>query len=105
MEATRIARTPFDLRQGPLLRVGLIRLSEQEHVIVVVMHHIVCDGWSMQLIVEEFVELYRAAVEVREPRLKVLPIQYADYAAWQREWLEAARAGPPARLLARAVGG
>ncbi len=83
-EARRIARTPFDLTQGPLLRVGLIQLSQEEHVLVVVMHHIIADGWSMQLIVEEFVELYRAAVEDREPRLTVLPIQYADYAAWQR---------------------
>ncbi|MET0497203.1 MAG: amino acid adenylation domain-containing protein [Steroidobacteraceae bacterium] len=87
--AQRIAHTPFDLTTGPLFRVGLIRLSATEHVLVVVMHHIVSDGWSMRIIVEEFVELYLACLEGRVATLKPLAIQYADYATWQRHWLEA----------------
>ncbi|MFT3815684.1 MAG: amino acid adenylation domain-containing protein [Acidovorax sp.] len=88
-EARRLRATPFDLAEGPLLRVGLIRLGEREHVLVVVMHHIVSDGWSMQVLVDEFVELYKAGVEGRQANLKPLPIQYADYAVWQRQWMEA----------------
>ncbi len=88
-EARRHAQTPFDLLVGPLLRVGLIRLSPEEHVLVTVMHHIVSDGWSMQILVEEFVELYRARAEGREAKLRVMVIQYADYALWQWRWLEA----------------
>ncbi|MFT3815683.1 MAG: non-ribosomal peptide synthase/polyketide synthase [Acidovorax sp.] len=88
-EATRLRAMPFDLAEGPLLRVGLIGLGEHEHVLVVVMHHIVSDGWSMQVLVDEFVELYKAGVEGRQANLKPLPIQYADYAVWQRQWMEA----------------
>ncbi|NDZ18109.1 non-ribosomal peptide synthetase [Variovorax sp. WS11] len=88
-EALRITQTPFDLTAGPLLRVGLIRISELEHLLVIAMHHIVSDGWSMQLLVEEFAALYGAHREGRPPALPAPPIQYADYAAWQRHWLEA----------------
>jgi amino acid adenylation domain-containing protein/non-ribosomal peptide synthase protein (TIGR01720 family) len=88
-EARRICNTPFDLTAGPLLRVGLIRLGENEHVLVVVMHHIVSDGWSMRVVVDEFVTQYRARVQGQVPALAPLPIQYADYALWQRHWLEA----------------
>lgn len=87
--ARSMARTPFDLRTGPLFRVGQVRLSAEDHVLVVSMHHIVSDGWSTQVIVKEFAELYRASLERREARLEPLPIQYADYAMWQRNWLEA----------------
>ncbi|WOI45558.1 condensation domain-containing protein [Acidovorax sp. BLS4] len=87
--ARRISQTPFDLSAGPLLRVGLIRLGEREHWLVVVMHHIVSDGWSMQVLVEEFVARYRERLLGRSLALAPLPIQYADYAAWQRQWLEA----------------
>ena len=80
-------RTPFDLETGPLLRLGLIRQADDDHVLVVVMHHIVSDGWSMQIIVDEFTELYRAYVDKRPAALAELPITYADYAAWQRRWL------------------
>ncbi|SIT01149.1 non-ribosomal peptide synthetase [Achromobacter sp. MFA1 R4] len=79
--------TPFDLETGPLLRLGLIRQADDDHVLVVVMHHIVSDGWSMQIIVEEFTELYRAYVERRPAALAALSIAYTDYAAWQRRWL------------------
>ncbi|PQZ53665.1 non-ribosomal peptide synthetase, partial [Achromobacter sp. MYb9] len=80
-------RMPFDLETGPLLRLGLIRQADDDHVLVVVMHHIVSDGWSMQIIVDEFTELYRAYVDKRPAALAALPITYADYAAWQRRWL------------------
>ena len=88
-EAKRVSRTPFDLSQGLPFRAALIRLSALEHVLIVVMHHIVSDGWSMQIIMDEFAELYRAHAEARDANLKKLPIRYADYAVWQRNWLEA----------------
>ncbi|BEP60729.1 hypothetical protein GmRootV213_12830 [Variovorax sp. V213] len=88
-EARRIAETPFDLTADPLLRVALIRLDEQTHLLVVVMHHIVSDGWSLKILVDEFVAHYRARANGQPSRLPPLPIQYADYAVWQRHWLEA----------------
>ena len=88
-EAMRISQRPFDLLHGPLLRVGLIQSAADTNVLVVVMHHIVSDGWSMQIIVNEFSALYRAAVQRSAPTLAELPIQYADYALWQRSWMEA----------------
>ena len=88
-EAVRLAETPFDLTAGPLLRVALVRLAANEHLLVVVMHHIVSDGWSMQILVDEFTAQYRARAVGQAPRLAALPIQYADYATWQRHWLEA----------------
>ncbi|MET3441655.1 amino acid adenylation domain-containing protein [Variovorax paradoxus] len=87
--ARRIGGTPFDLTQGPLLRVGLIRLAADVHVLVLVMHHIVSDGWSLQIMVDEFVAHYRARVRGEAVALQPLPVQYADYAVWQRHWLEA----------------
>ncbi|KMT52100.1 peptide synthase, partial [Pseudomonas fildesensis] len=80
---------PFDLLQGPLWRVKLLRLAPQEHVLVLVQHHIVCDGWSMQVMVDELVQLYAANVQGQDLQLPALPIQYADYALWQRSWMEA----------------
>ena len=81
--------TPFDLTQGPLLRVLLIRVAPEEHLLVVVMHHIVTDDWSKRIIINEFAAQYRARLQGQEPSLPALPIQYADYAVWQRRWLEA----------------
>ncbi len=90
-EAQRIAgkeaRLPFDLQRGPLLRVQLLRLSAEEHVLLVTMHHIVSDGWSMGVLVKEVVALYGAFTRGESAPLEELPIQYADYAVWQREWL------------------
>jgi amino acid adenylation domain-containing protein len=90
-EAQRIAveeaRLPFDLQRGPLLRVQLLRLSEEEHVLLVTMHHIVSDGWSMGVLVKEVVALYSAFSRGESAPLEELPVQYADYAVWQREWL------------------
>lgn len=88
MVAEELAQ-PFDLINGPLLRVKLYRLDAREHVLVVTVHHIVSDGWSSQLMVEEFVHLYDAIAHQRESRLPALPIQYADFALWQRSWMEA----------------
>ncbi|PTL74997.1 non-ribosomal peptide synthetase [Vitiosangium sp. GDMCC 1.1324] len=79
---------PFDLTRGPLLRVSLLKSGEAEHVLVLVMHHIVSDGWSMGVLIRELKALYGAFVVGKESPLRALPIQYADYAKWQREWLD-----------------
>jgi amino acid adenylation domain-containing protein len=77
-------RRPFDLSRGPLFRVTAIRLGELEHVLLVPVHHIVADGWSLELFVAEVAELYRAEVEGSAAMLPGLPIQYGDYAVWQQ---------------------
>uniref|UniRef100_UPI003BA2F6AC amino acid adenylation domain-containing protein n=1 Tax=Pseudomonas canadensis TaxID=915099 RepID=UPI003BA2F6AC len=87
---------PFDLRQGPLMRVNLLRLAAEEHVLVLVQHHIISDGWSMQVMVDELVQLYAAYSQGQALQLPAMPIQYADYAKWQRDWMEA---GEKARQL------
>ncbi|MGC3608622.1 non-ribosomal peptide synthase/polyketide synthase [Pseudomonas aeruginosa] len=88
-EAQRESLQPFDLCEGPLLRVRLIRLGEERHVLLLTLHHIVSDGWSMNVLIEEFSRFYSAYATGAEPGLSALPIQYADYALWQRSWLEA----------------
>jgi amino acid adenylation domain-containing protein len=80
--------TPFILAQDYMLRAELIRLEPEEYILVATMHHIASDGWSTSLLVKEVVELYAAYVEKREASLSVLPIQYADYAIWQRKNLK-----------------
>ena len=82
-------RQLFDLQQGPLLRTRLLRLAADDHVLIVTLHHIVADGWSMQVMVEELVNGYAAFSQGHVPELPALPIQYADYAIWQRHWMEA----------------
>ncbi|NVJ19573.1 condensation domain-containing protein, partial [Myxococcus sp. AM010] len=79
---------PFNLEVGPLLRATLLREGEEAHVLVLVMHHIVSDGWSMGVLVRELVALYEAYSQGRESPLPELEVQYADYAVWQREWLK-----------------
>ncbi len=84
---------PFDLSNGPLLRLGLARLDAHEHILVVTMHHIVADGWSMGLLVCDVTACYQAFVTTQPCPLPTPPIQYADYAHWQAqrlrgEWLE-----------------
>jgi amino acid adenylation domain-containing protein len=79
----------FDLSAGPLIRAGLIRLGEQEHVMMLTLHHIVSDGWSMGVLVREIAVLYRAFLRGEASPLAPLPVQYADYAHWQRQWLSA----------------
>ena len=82
------ARRPFDLACGPLLRAQLIRLSAQEHLLLLSLHHIIADGWSMGLLLEELKEYYRSLSVGAEARVAELPLHYADYAVWQREWLQ-----------------
>ena len=86
------ARRPFDLARGPLLRVGLWRLDETEHLLLLALHHIVSDGWSLGVLVREVKALYTACLAAELARhadspLPELPVQYADFAAWQRSWL------------------
>ncbi|MDD0994033.1 amino acid adenylation domain-containing protein, partial [Pseudomonas sp. TNT2022 ID681] len=80
---------PFDLASGPMLRVQLLKLADDEHVLLMTLHHIVSDGWSMNVLIEEFSHLYSAHLRGVQPELAALPIQYRDYALWQRCWLEA----------------
>ncbi|HEX2077185.1 MAG TPA: condensation domain-containing protein, partial [Longimicrobium sp.] len=83
----RVARemeTPFDLARGPLFRARILRLGEDDHVLLLGMHHIVTDGWSIGVLYRELCTSYAAYTEGREPELPALPIQYADYATWQR---------------------
>ncbi|WP_247362639.1 condensation domain-containing protein, partial [Ralstonia pseudosolanacearum] len=82
------ARAPFDLEQGPLIRGRLVKLGEQEHVLLITMHHIVSDGWSQGVLARELGTLYEAYRSGCDDPLPALPIQYADYAVWQRRWLE-----------------
>lgn len=82
------ARVPFNLTRGPLLRFLLLRFSEQEHILLVNMHHIITDAWSMSIFIGELCELYEACLTGREPELASLPVQYADFAQWQDEWLQ-----------------
>ena len=82
------AHRPFDLAQGPLLRVQLLRLTEEDHVVLFTMHHIISDGWSLRVLVKEVATLYEAYIKGEESPLPELETQYADYAAWQREWLQ-----------------
>ena len=91
-EARRLALEeadkPFDLRQGPLFRTALIRLGENDHILLLTLHHIVSDGWSMGVLYRELSALYQAFKNRDPSPLPDLPIQYADFAAWQREWLQ-----------------
>lgn len=79
------ANTGFDLRSGPLVRAGLIRVTEDDHIAMLTLHHIVVDGWSLSVIVSELGTLYSAFSQRWPLSLPELPIQYADYAVWQRE--------------------
>ena len=81
------SRQPFDLADGPLLRTSLIQLSENKHVLLLATHHIVSDGWSLQVLMHELATLYNGFRRPGSvPELAQLPVQYADFAAWQRSW-------------------
>jgi SAM-dependent methyltransferase/NRPS condensation-like uncharacterized protein/acyl carrier protein len=84
----QLINQPFDLSADHMLRAALIQLNEQEHMLVVTMHHIASDGWSISVIVKEVVELYNAYNEGRQVQLTPLKVQYADYAIWQRKYLK-----------------
>ncbi|MEZ4692410.1 MAG: condensation domain-containing protein, partial [Ignavibacteria bacterium] len=83
-----LINVPFDLASDNMLRGHLIKINEDEQILVLTMHHIASDGWSISVIVKELVELYRAYEEKRDPDLKPLEIQFADYSIWQREYLQ-----------------
>lgn len=91
-EALRLAREeaarPFDLNHGPVMRTSLIRLSEQEHILLLTMHHIVSDAWSTVILFREFEQLYESFAKGKSASLPPLAIQYADFAEWQRDWLQ-----------------
>ncbi len=83
---------PFDLEKGPLVRVKLIKLCSTAHVLFINLHHIICDGWSVEVMVQELGTLYRAFHRGETNPLLPLSIQYKDYAAWQQKWLEGQQA-------------
>jgi amino acid adenylation domain-containing protein len=86
--AIQEAQRPFDLARGPLVRATLLRLGREEHVLLLTMHHIISDGWSMGVFIQEVAAFYTAFINGEIPSLPELPIQYADYALWQRQWLQ-----------------
>ncbi len=81
------SRRPFDLARHPLLRVSLVRLGAEEHILLLTMHHIISDGWSIGILLRELAMFYEAYKQGRPSPLPELPIQYADFAVWQREWM------------------
>ena len=87
--AFKEANTPFKLATGPLLRAKLIKLEEKESVLVVNMHHIISDGWSMGVLISELGLIMNFLIKGETPALEPLPVQYADFGVWQRNWLEA----------------
>ncbi|MFN6565571.1 MAG: amino acid adenylation domain-containing protein [Nostoc sp. ChiSLP01] len=82
------AQQPFDLNTGPLFKAKLLQLQEQKYVLLINMHHIISDGWSMGVFVRELRQAYTAFTQGQTPNFPSLPIQYSDYAAWQRNWLQ-----------------
>ncbi|RKG80159.1 amino acid adenylation domain-containing protein [Corallococcus exercitus] len=88
--AEQAIQRPFHLGQGPLLTTTLLRLSDERHALVLCMHHIISDGWSLPLLMREMGTLYEAFTQGRPSPLPELPVQYADYAVWQRQWLREA---------------
>ena len=82
------AQRPFNLARDLMLRATVIRLTDQEHILLVVMHHIASDGWSMGVLIRELSHFYESRITGRPSTLPELPIQYADYAEWQQEWLQ-----------------
>ncbi len=86
--ATAEGTCPFDLQQGPLLRAMLVQLATQEHILFLTIHHIICDGWSFNILYEELGLLYQAFRTSDTSSLTPLPVQYADYTLWQQQWLQ-----------------
>ena len=82
------AMLPFNLSEAPLLRSKILKLNEEQHVLILVMHHTITDGWSMNLFIQELTTCYQAFCEQTQPQLPTLPVQYTDYAQWQRQWLQ-----------------
>ncbi|MET0413103.1 MAG: amino acid adenylation domain-containing protein, partial [Polyangiaceae bacterium] len=98
------ASRPFDLERGPLWRVSLLQLERERHVLVVTLHHIVAEGWAMDVFARECAALYEAFAAGLPSPLAPLPVQYADYAAWQRQWLESGEAERQLEFWRRTLG-
>ena len=91
-QVEQLGSKPFDLTRGPLLRAQLLRTAPDEHHLLVVVHHIVCDEWSVQIIIDELARRYRAAI-LNEPANWAAPaITYADHAHWQKQWIDGEQA-------------
>ncbi|GFM81565.1 pyoverdine sidechain peptide synthetase [Pseudomonas cichorii] len=89
LEMARQAEQSFDLEKGPLFSIRLLRLQEQEHVLLLNLHHMITDGWSMNVLIDEWLRGYDALIAGKPLQLNPLAVQYRDYALWQRSWLEA----------------
>lgn len=87
-QASEEVSLAFDFKRGPLWRAKLLRAGEEDHVLILVLHHIIGDGWSINVMVHEITTLYTSYFAGEDSSLPELPIQYADYAVWQREWLQ-----------------
>ncbi|MBJ6766221.1 hypothetical protein JGU66_36215, partial [Myxococcaceae bacterium JPH2] len=81
-------RQPFDLRHGPLFRASVLKVHDDDHVVLLNFHHTIFDGWSIDVLSKELSAAYTAFVSGSAPTLPPLPIQYADFAQWQRSWLQ-----------------
>jgi amino acid adenylation domain-containing protein len=88
--ATRASQQPFPFSQGPLLRAQLVCLAQQQHILLLTLHHIIADEWSAEVLVQELVRSYKAFL-LQDPPLPALPIQYKDFTHWQRQWLQGDR--------------
>lgn len=86
--AIAAAHTVFDVTAAPLFRLHLLRLGDTDHILLLTMHHIISDGWSSELLLQELAAFYQAFVQAKPPVLRPLPIQYGDFAVWQRQWLQ-----------------
>jgi amino acid adenylation domain-containing protein len=89
---TEESQRPFDLATGPLLRLLLLKLDETEHILLLNLHHIICDDWSIGVLIRELSAIYTAFTQKQPSPLAELPLQYADFAHWQREWLQGVEA-------------
>ncbi|MCD9188137.1 MAG: amino acid adenylation domain-containing protein [Pyrinomonadaceae bacterium] len=99
------ARKIFNLTESPLIRVSVIKLSEESYLCAVTIHHIAADGWSMSVLVRELTELYKSYLEHRSPRLSELPIQYADFAVWEKENITAENLAQETAYWKKQLGG
>ena len=99
------ASTPFDLARGPLLRARVLALGAHEHVVLLTLHHLVMDGWSLGVLTRELAVLYAAHHAGADAELPALPVQYGDFARWQRAWLQGDAARGAARVLDDAIAG
>lgn len=99
------ARTPMDLKQGPLFFARLIRLAPDHHILLITMHHSICDGWSNGVVLRDFAVIYDAIATGKNPSLPALPIQYGDYAVWLEEWRQSKEAASSIDYWKRTLGG